>query len=136
MAKWTGDVNRLLLLLVAVLSGFAAVLLLTRQGRPLAAQLATSHSQADILALPVEFRPGYEGTALIDKENYTICIYQYQFTRPAHERLVLLAARSFRYDRQLADYNTAEPRPDQVKDILRRPTDTADQPPAEPQPHD
>jgi hypothetical protein len=69
----------------------------------------------DLLAFPVEVRPGYEAIALIDKENETLSLYQYDFSRVSHERLVLLAARSFRYDRMLEDYNTAQPRPDEIK---------------------
>ena len=68
-------------------------------------------SIAAVDAIPVQIRPGIEGIALIDKQNYTICIYQYQMHRPDHESLVLLAARSFRYDVLLEDFNTAEPKP-------------------------
>ncbi len=70
---------------------------------------------AEVLAFPVEVKPGYQAIALIDKENETLSLYQYDITRAAHERLVLLAARSFRYDRLLEDYNTAQPRPDEIK---------------------
>ncbi len=32
----------------------------------------------------------------------------------------LLAARSWRYDRQLEQYNTAEPKPEQIKALLEK----------------
>jgi hypothetical protein len=37
---------------------------------------------------------------------------------PAHNRLKLFAARSWQYDRLLKQYNTAEPKPEQVKMLL------------------
>ena len=78
----------------------------------------TTASLATVEAIPIQLRPGIEGIALIDKENYTICIYQYQTHRPNHESLVLLAARSFRYDVLLEDYNTAEPKPGELKERI------------------
>ncbi len=74
---------------------------------------------ADIQAVPLEVRPGYEVLALVDRKNQTLCIYQYDVGRRAHERLVLLAARSFRYDRLLEDYNTADPRPADIRQQVR-----------------
>ena len=55
----------------------------------------------------MEVKPGYEAIALVDKKNETLSLYQYDFSRVSHEWLVLLAARSFRHDRMLEDYNTA-----------------------------
>ena len=75
---------------------------------------------ADVVAFPVEVKPGYEAIALVDKENETLSLYQYDFSRASHERLVLLAARSFRYDRMLEDYNTAQPRPEEIKQLVMR----------------
>jgi hypothetical protein len=45
-------------------------------------------------------------------------IYEIDLRGPAHKRLTLLAARSWRYDRRLERYNTAEPTPEQVKSLL------------------
>ena len=73
-------------------------------------------SQIEALALQVS--PGHEVLALIDKRNETICLYKYDFGRGAHETLVLLAARSFKYDRKLEALNTAEPLPDQIRQRL------------------
>ena len=73
---------------------------------------------ADVIAFPVEVKPGYEAIAIIDKENQTLSLYQYDISRASHERLVLLAARSFRYDRMLEDYNTAQPRPEEIKRLV------------------
>ncbi len=70
------------------------------------------------LAFPVEVKPGYEAIALVDKENETLSLYQYDFSGASHERLVLLAARSFRYDRMLEDYNTAQPQPEEIKQLV------------------
>ena len=75
-------------------------------------------SIAAVEAIAIQLRPGIEGIALIDKENQTICIYQYQTHRPNQESLVLLAARSFRYDVLLEDYNTADPKPGELKERI------------------
>lgn len=69
----------------------------------------------DIQPVTLEVRPGYDVLALVDRTHETLSIYQYDTSRPMHERLVLLAARSIKYDRQLAAYNTATPLPDDIR---------------------
>ena len=123
MATRNPDLTRLVLVVIAVVSSGWALMVLTRPDqlgpwdRTASAELAPQ-TLASTIAFPIQFRPGVEGVALIDNENQTICIYQYDLNRPAHERLVLLAARSFRYDRRLTDYNTASPRPHEVRDLI------------------
>ena len=146
MAQPQRDPARSLLVFIGVVSTAIALVLLgypdafwSRPDGAWAAQ-GTPEGPAAIVAVPVQLRAGYEALAIIDKENYTICLYQYQVTRPVHERLVLLAARSFRYDRQLQDYNTADPRPTEVKDLLRQglpgePPKPTPPPDEEPQPN-
>jgi len=73
-----------------------------------------------VTAFPVQIRSGYEAIALIDHQNQTICLYQYTLNSPAHQRFSLLAARSFKYDSKLTDYNNAEPRPEDIKQWLQR----------------
>ena len=77
---------------------------------------------AHVTAFPVQIRPGYDAIALIDHQNQTICLYQYTLNSPAHQRFSLLAARSFKYDSKLTDYNNADPRPEDVKQWLERST--------------
>jgi hypothetical protein len=105
--------------LVIIISTIAATFLLSRHSGAIDdGGQNVENRQSDIIAIPLQLRGGIDGIAIIDKSNYTICIYQYQGHRPDDERFVLLSARSFRYDRLLQDYNTAEPRPDTVKQII------------------
>lgn len=121
MARHT---NQAVLLLITIVSTTIAAIMFSQYSWAVGPSGSTDNetikSVNQIEALAVQLRPGIDGIALIDKELYTICIYQYQGHRPIHERFVLLSARSFRYDRQLEDYNTAEPRPDQVRQILEQ----------------
>ena len=103
----------------AFLAGAAATalagLLLARQPAALALDPQTTASP-NVIAFPFQIGPGAEGIALIDTQTQNIAIYQYQFNarQPVHQRFVLLAARSYRYDRQLEQFNTAPPL-DEVK---------------------
>lgn len=112
-----------LAVVIILVSTVTAVILLSQQS----CAISNGHegdiclpNRADIEAVRIQIRPGMEGLALIDRQHQTICIYQYQAHRPAHEALVLLAARSFRYDVQLEDYNTAKPHPSEVEQLLKR----------------
>ncbi len=58
------------------------------------------------------------GLAMVDTVGQTLWIYEINKHGPSHNRLKLLAARSWRYDRLLKQYNTAEPKPEQVKLLL------------------
>jgi|GEM_PF-1260906 len=121
MEKRTGVPGQAWLILIATASTVTAVFMLSNHvavGQSVSP--ATIAHPAKIMALPIEIRPGYEGIAIIDLNHCTICIYQYQVGRPIHERFVLLAARSFRYDCQLEEFNTGRPLPGAVKDLLQR----------------
>lgn len=111
-----------LLLLITVVSTAAAVVLLSREGS--AADDIFSH-EADggpwsaVIAFPVHLGSS-QAIALVDRKNETFSLYQYQMNRAPHERLVFLAARSYRYDRRLEDFNTAEPRPEDIRKLLEQ----------------
>jgi len=119
----------LFLLLLTILSTTAAVILLTQQSpawaQPLLVDSGTQ-TPADIIVTSFQITPGHDGLALIDRQNRTICIYQYRTSQAAHERFALVAARSFRYDSMLEDYNNADPTPQKVRQWLLRsqPPDT------------
>ncbi len=73
----------------------------------------------DVVVVPMQMTPSTNGFILVDKLHQTICLYEYRPTAAADRQgLVLLAARNYRYDTQLEDYNTAQPRPDDVKQLL------------------
>ena len=71
-----------------------------------------------ILVIPVQIGRESYGLAMVDTVGQTLWIYELNSRGPAHSRLNLLAARSWRYDRLLEQYNTAEPKPEQVKMLL------------------
>ena len=80
----------------------------------------------DVTVIPIRLSSTGDGIALIDRTHGTICLYQYQPRNDAHERFVLLAVRSFRYDIQLENYNTADPNPAAIREMLERRGATGD----------
>jgi len=74
--------------------------------------------EGKILVIPVQIERDSYGLAMVDTVGQTLWIYEINSRGPAHNRLRLLAARSWRYDRLLRQYNTAEPKPEQVKMLL------------------
>lgn len=124
MLKRFGPGGTTLLLLITIVSTAIVVILFSRQLTAVSEKPIIEEPDGEIAfveAFAVQIRPGVEGIAIVDKKHYTVCLYQYQAHRPAHEGLVLLSARSFRYDVQLEDYNTAEPHPAEVKQLLQAP---------------
>jgi hypothetical protein len=55
---------------------------------------------------------------MVDTINQTLWVYEFAARGPAHSQLKLWAARSWRYDRKLGQYNTAAPKPEQIKQIV------------------
>jgi hypothetical protein len=53
--------------------------------------------------MPCQFHPNVWGCYLLDTDQQTLCAYEYQAGEKA---LVLTAARNFRYDMGLKNYNT------------------------------
>ncbi len=109
-----------IIILVAIFSSIVTAMLC--QQRPAYARMSDSQEvinqkNMDIIAFPVQL-PNSDGIVMIDSETSVMCIYEYQYQRPVHERLVLLAARNCSYDLQLQEYNTAEPTPAKVCEII------------------
>ncbi|MBN1392441.1 MAG: hypothetical protein JW947_06510 [Sedimentisphaerales bacterium] len=75
-------------------------------------------SNGEILVVPIQIERDKYGVAMIDTVGQTLWIYELNSTGPAHSRLKLFAARSWQYDRLLKQYNTAEPKPEQVRMLL------------------
>ncbi|MBC8481752.1 MAG: hypothetical protein H8D47_03710 [Planctomycetes bacterium] len=71
-----------------------------------------------INVVPIQFGRDSYGLALIDNVNETISLYRINERGAIQDRLELYAARSFKYDRQLEQYNTSEPKPEQIKKML------------------
>ena len=74
--------------------------------------------ESGILVIPVQIERDSYGLAMVDTVGQTLWIYELNSRGPAHSRLKLLAARSWQYDKLLQQYNTAEPKPEQVKMML------------------
>ncbi|MHC4571101.1 MAG: hypothetical protein ACYS0C_03355 [Planctomycetota bacterium] len=81
------------------------------------AELQTG-TESGILVIPVQLKRDSYGLAMVDTVGQTLWIYELNSRGPVHNRLRLLAARSWRYDKRLQQYNTAEPKPEQVKRLL------------------
>jgi hypothetical protein len=75
---------------------------------------------AMVTTVPIQLGRESYGLAMVDAKRETIWIYEINTRGPAHSRLKLLAARSWHYDKLLEEYNTAEPRPQQVKNIIEQ----------------
>ncbi len=103
-----------------LLAGILAVLL--SRGNPPGVSIAWGQPQPPIgggegiFVMPAQFSNNTWGCYLLDVRAQTLCAYQYT---PGDRQLRFLAARNFRYDRQLGDYNTA-PSPRDVENLVRQ----------------
>jgi hypothetical protein len=75
-------------------------------------------SNGEMLVIPIQIERDRYGLAMLDMSSQNLWIYELNGTGPAHNRLRLFAARSWQYDRLLKQYNTAEPKPEQVRMLL------------------
>ena len=82
------------------------------------AQLPADTGKNDVLVVPIQLDRDCYGLAVVDTTAQTLWIYEINNRGPAYNRLKLAAARSWQYDRLLEQYNTAEPRPEQVRALL------------------
>jgi len=77
-------------------------------------------SEGEVLVVPIQIDRDNYGIAMVDTKLQSLWIYELNRRAAAHNRLRLLAARSWKYDKLLEDYNTAEPKPKQIKELLER----------------
>ena len=75
-----------------------------------------SVSAEGVLAVPAQLSSQAYGLYLIDLNNQTILLYGYG--GPWTRGLRLVSARSFRYDRQLLDFNCGKPSPQDVQQLI------------------
>jgi len=68
--------------------------------------------------VPIQLGREAYGIAMVDTVGQTLWVYEINSRGPAYNRLRLFAARSWRYDKLLKEYNTADPKPERVKQIL------------------
>jgi hypothetical protein len=75
-------------------------------------------ADAAVFAVPVQIARDSYGLVMVDTAAQTLWVYEMNSRGPAFNRLRLLAARSWRYDRLLQQYNTGEPTPEQVRTLV------------------
>jgi hypothetical protein len=85
-----------------------------------------------VFLVPAQFSRDTYGCYLLDVDAQTLCVFRFDSMQST---LKLAAARNFRYDRKLGNFNVAAPTPNDVKDLLdqesrgsRAPTPATTQP--------
>jgi len=115
----SGTERRWLIPALVVLGVLCLLVIGSKLGSPANAQAELQTSDdGQILVVPIQLERDSYGLAMVDTVGQTLWIYELNSRGPAHNRLKLLAARSWRYDKLLQQYNTAEPKPEQVKRLL------------------
>ena len=106
----------------AVLLGAILVALLSRPSAPSLIPAAFGRDPQPIAGggglflMPAQFSSTTWGCYIMDIDSQTICAYEY-VPRNAKERLRLVAARYFRHDRRLKDFNT-DPDPEEIRKLV------------------
>ena len=114
-----GTERRWLLVVSVVLGALCLFFIGSKVSPPADAQVEPeTAAEGRILVIPVQIERDSYGLAMVDTVGQTLWVYELNSRGPAHNRLKLLAARSWRYDRLLQQYNTAEPKPERVKMLL------------------
>jgi hypothetical protein len=72
---------------------------------------------AGVFIAPAQFSSNVWGVYLLDVDQQTICAYTVSGSPP---QLRLTAARNFRYDRKLGNYNIAGPSANEVKELVEK----------------
>ena len=99
------------------------VALLARGDGPTLTPAALAQAQqpiaggAGLFIVPGQFSSNIWGLYLMDVDQQTICAYTITGSPP---KLKLIAARNFRYDRRLANYNIDGLTPAEVKDMVEK----------------
>ena len=73
-----------------------------------------------VSVVPLQLGRESYGLAMVDTKSESIWIYEVNTKGAPHSRLKLMAARSWHYDKMLDEYNSGDPKPQEVKDIIER----------------
>jgi hypothetical protein len=98
------------------------VVLLNRGNMPSFLSAAYAQNQppiaggAGVFVMPAQMQSNVWGCYLLDVDSKTLCAYQFY---PGEKKLRLTAARSYRYDTKLENYNTELP-PKEIKAMFDR----------------
>ena len=105
----------------AALLGVIAMILLTREHSPNLLNAAWGQNQLPIgggggvFIVPAQFSDHSFGCYIMDIDSQTLCAYQYY-----EKQLRLVAARNFRHDRRLNQFNSDRPTPDEVRQMVEQ----------------
>jgi hypothetical protein len=77
---------------------------------------------AGIFIVPGQFSTNTYGCYIMDVDQQTLCAYQFY---PGDKQLRLIAARDFRYDRKLKNFNSPNPSPQEVSQLVASEQDDA-----------
>jgi hypothetical protein len=106
----------LIVLFAAVLLFFVSEVVVFSPGH---AQAQTDFSvSGNLSVIPVQLGRENYGIAMIDQTAQTIWLYRINRS-PSHKKLELIAARSWKYDKMLQNFNSSDPSPQQVKMLLQ-----------------
>jgi hypothetical protein len=104
----------LLAILIAVVSRSSSPAFMPAAfGQPMQAPIAGG---AGIFVMPAQFHANVWGCYLLDVDRQTLCTYEYQ---AGEKQLKLTAARNFRYDKMLKDFDTF-PAPADVQKMVEQ----------------
>jgi hypothetical protein len=109
MAQW---------IIVALLSVIATCLLMEIGfGASAATAQVTSVGGGDVLVVGGQITKDSYGLYLVDTKRQALAVYQWL---PGSRKLRLMAARTFKYDIQLDEYNADKPTPSEVKRLVEQ----------------
>lgn len=107
----------------AVLLAVVVVALFNRGGSPSFLPAAYAQNQqpiaggAGVFIMPGQIQEHIWGCYMLDVDSKTLSVYQYE---PGIHKLRLAAARSYRYDTKLEQFNTEAPTPREVKVLVEK----------------
>ena len=81
------------------------------------AQLTSGASARGITAVAGQVTSDSYGLYLIDTENGTMAVYQWL---PGIRKLRLMAARNYEFDLKLDEYNSDDPSPSEIKQLVEQ----------------
>lgn len=77
-------------------------------------------SNSNIIVTPVQLGNDIYGLAMVDTITERMWVYELSRSSSAHNRLKLIAARNWKYDKLLDQFNTGEPTPEQVRKLIEK----------------
>jgi hypothetical protein len=72
---------------------------------------------AGVFVMPAQFSKDTFGCYLLDVDAQTLCVYRFD---AVEKQLHLAAARTYKFDRKLGDFNTSMPSPAEVQELLEK----------------